>query len=435
MIIPSGVTKIIGFKKKYGGERFPEPVEGANIMSLQLDNGQVIDMKIFSNDKEFSDSLGDFLISKAQSVLKENEVKQGAYDLTFDTEGVFAKQIADKQAEILANEPNLAGPALMQRVTMEVSKDLVFNKRMIKQRSIIKLPIAIGKSQDGGSYYTSRSIQVALNDKGEKGFGRGGIYYFAQSSNNVPIEITPIRNKEGSFVGYFKVTTAKLINAEQIDFLIDHSIRTVNHLFSVNKKPFLIQMIKNEVSKTVPGELLNLFKELNNIEKMNRDSQNPLSKEVYDNYVSILENLKSLMQATPAYYKFFKASLPLVIPEERMKKFIFEVDKEAGKSSLQRMSQAITSLNFSRENPNVKSAVTKMIQQYVGSIHTGEVSSKILTNINFKAPNLFGQVDTWGFPVENIAAAKFTLSYNDTFALIQQAYSHADQMKNQGGNF
>lgn len=435
MIIPAGVMKIVGFKANANSETVPLPTEGCNIVKVQLDNGQIIEINVFSNDKVFSNSLKDFLISKTNSVIKESEINLGSLDIITDEHERFKPLIEAKIAEISQEKPGLTNKKYEQLAAAAVAQDIIFNKRYIKQRSIIKLPIAIGTSQDGGNYYTSRSIQVEANEKGEKSFGRGGIYYFAQTENAIPIEITPIKNKEGIFVGYFKVTTGKLINSEQINFLIDHAIRTVTVLLTQNKKPFLLQLIKNDVAQQIPSNLYNLFKKLNDIDKINRESSVLLGAEVYENYKVCLNEIKELMIANPTYYKFFKASLPLVVTEDKLKGFISKVDAQAGKSSLQKMAVAITSLNFSKENPNIKQAVTKSVEDFISKMATGEVNFKLLSNFNLAAPNIFGESDTWGYPVDNIASAKFTLSYNDTFALIQQAYSLVDQINNQTKSF
>lgn len=435
MIIPAGVMKIVGFKANANSETVPLPTEGCNIVKVQLDNGQIIEINVFSNDKVFSNSLKDFLISKTNSVIKESEINLGSLDIITDEHERFKPLIEAKIAEISQEKPGLTNKKYEQLAAAAVAQDIIFNKRYIKQRSIIKLPIAIGTSQDGGNYYTSRSIQVEANEKGEKSFGRGGIYYFAQTENAIPIEITPIKNKEGIFVGYFKVTTGKLINSEQINFLIDHAIRTVTVLLTQNKKPFLLQLIKNDVAQQIPSNLYNLFKKLNDIDKINRESSVLLGAEVYENYKVCLNEIKELMIANPTYYKFFKASLPLVVTEDKLKGFISKVDAQAGKSSLQKMAVAITSLNFSKENPNIKQAVTKSVEDFISKMATGEVNFKLLSNFNLAAPNIFGESDTWGYPVDNIASSKFTLSYNDTYALIQQAYSLVDQINNQTKSF
>lgn len=435
MIIPAGVMKIVGFKANANSETVPLPTEGFNIIKAQLDNGQIIEINVFSNDKIFSNSLKDFLISKTNSVIKESEINLGSLDIMTDEHERFKSLIDAKVIEISQEKPGLTNKKYEQLASAAVAQDIIFNKRYIKQKSIIKLPIAIGTSQDGANYYTSRSIQVEANDKGVKAFGRGGIYYFAQTENAIPIEITPIKNKEGVFVGYFKVTTGKLINSDQINFLIDHAIRTVTVLFNQNKKPFLLQLIKNDVAQQIPSNLYNLFKKLNEIDKINRESNVLLAADIYESYKVCLNEIKELMIANPTYYKFFKASLPLVVTEDKLKGFISKVDAQAGKSSLQKMAVAITSLNFSKENPNIKQAVTKSIEDFISKMATGEVNFKLLSNFNLAAPNIFGESDTWGYPVDNIASSKFTLSYNDTYALIQQAYSLVDQINNQTKSF
>jgi len=430
MIIPAVPCKIIGFKSSIQGEKYMTPTVGANIMQLQLDNGEIIDIKVFSNDKEFSDSLHDFLESKTLSIIKESEVKQAAFDILYDDSGVMSESLENK-IELIANNPEnkLSGKKLQQEGAMQLAKELVYNKRRISLRSIIKLPVAIGKGESG-EYYNSRSIIIEKNDKNEKAFGRSGIYCFAQTINSIPVEISPIRNKEGVFAGYFKITTAKLINAGQINFIIDHTIRTINEMTKKGKKPFLIQMLNQKLAEQIPNHLRSLFRSVNVIEKLNKDSAELLSVHTYNEYIDKLTQIKQLMKENGSFYKFFKATLPLMYTAEKFKKAIFEIDANAGKSSLQVMPNAITNLNFSKENPNIKNQIKESIQNHIQRISEGVEDFKILSTISFSAPNILGESDTWGFPIDNVAASKFTLSYNDTKKIVLNAQNLLETLKN-----
>lgn len=408
MIIPAAVSKIIGFKKTIDGERFSVPTEGANIAQLQLDNGAIINVTILSTDKNYSDSLCAFLESKVDSVMKESEVKQGALDLAFDDSGLYDNLVEDFREIVKAEDPSLTGKKLDQEVYKRVAHSITYNKRLIKQKSIIKL--AIATSEDS---YNSKSITVATDNNGVKSFGRSGLSYYAQTANAVPVEITPIKNATGDFVGYFKVVTCNLITLDQINFLIKHSIRTIQSALLSGKKPFLLKAVYTqnpELSKVV-GNLIA-------IEKNNKELQ---ANEIYEQYQELLNELMELLNSKPALCNHFKAELPLLIPESKMSKLISEIDSNSGQSALQKLPQSISALNFSSENPDVKGEVTKFVAEYINSISSGIVDCKILSTFNLQAPNIFGEASTWGFPADNISGGKFVLSFNETQKLIENA--------------
>lgn len=411
MIIPAAISKIIGFKKTIDGERFSYPTEGANIAQLQLDNGKLINVTILSTDKNYSDSLSKFLESKVASVMKESEVKQGALDLAFDDSGLFDNLI-EKYTEIIKGENNseLTGKKLQQEIFKRVAYSITYDKRLIKQKSVIKLAIATSENE---SSYNSKSITVVTDKDGGKSFGRSGLSYFAQTANAIPVEITSIKNASNEFVGYFKVSTCNLITLDQINFLINHSIRTIQSAIMSGKKPFLLR-----INYSQKAELSKIINELITIEKNNKGSQ---SVDVYERYKILLEELKLLLNTTPSLCNYFKAELPFLITESKMSKLITDIDSDTGQSALQKLSQSIPALNFSSENPDIKNEVAKFVSDYINNISNGVTSCKIISTFNLQAPNIFGEASTWGFPDANISGGKFTLSYDETKKLIEDA--------------
>jgi len=416
MIIPAIIVKIIGFKTSENSEVSPYPIEGGNILRVQIDTGAVIDIKMNSTDKEFSESLKDFIESKTKSIVKKTEIKSASSDILLDEENYFEKELEEVKNELLQNNPELSGKKLKKEASDIVANRIVFQKRLIKQKSILRIPLAISNGNNGTPYYNSRSIQVIREENGDKKFGNGGIYSFAQTTNIVPLEITPIYNRQGAFVGYFKVETGLLITGEQISFLIKHTIRTVKKVTSNNKKPFLINTI---INKSTPNHISSLLIEINKIERLNRDSKGVvLEQSIYDRYIELLTNLESLLISNPRDYRYFKSNIPLLLEQKFIKKAILEIDSEKGKSPLQTMSNAIPAINFSKENPNIKNAISKEIDNYLLQVTNGLIQCKLLATMSFPAPDIFNESESWGFLLNNIDTSKLTLSYRDSENLL-----------------
>lgn len=427
MLIPAAVLKVINFHDNQGNSS-PVAKQGFNYIKAMLDNGSIINVEISSNDPSFSESLKDFISFKAKSITKENEMKQAAYDLMFSTDPDIVDKINRAEVKIKDKNTNMKPAQLRKTAGEAVAAYLVSMKRTIKAASIIRL--AFGTPYDSGpQIYKSRAIQVSKNEKNEKGFGNGGLYYFAQTGNVIPIEITQIRNRDGIFSGYFRVSTGKLINALQIDFLIDHSIRTIREYMSKGQKPFLLQLLRHEGQQNVPPVYYNTVMKLNNIEKQNRASENPLMPTLYEEYIQALESLKSAMQADNKLYGSFRAALPLVYTNKDLDSAIDTVSKEKGASPMQNMPKAISNLNFSKENPDIKKQVETYVYNYVKGIASGQYNFKVLGTISFSAQNILGEAKSWGFPLNNIDSSKFTLSFESTKMIIEHSYQMVDQLK------
>jgi len=429
MLIPACIIKIINFNDNKGNKSLGTQ-EDFHFITAMLDNGEIINIEISSNDAEFSNSLNDFINFKSKSITKENEIKQAAYDIMFSDNPTILKMIEKAELKIAEGEPS-KNPAEVKKLAGEsIAQFLVSRKRTIAAASIIRL--AFGTPYpDGPQIFKSRSIQITKNDKGEKGFGNGGLYYFAQTGNVIPIEITQIRKRDGEFTGYFRISTGKLINANQINFLIDHSIRTIKEYVGKNNKPFLLQLLRQEGQQNIPPEYFHIVKSLNAIEKQNRDSETPLDKSIYDNYISQLEELKIIMKNTKSIYASFRAALPLVYTTKDLDSAIDNIATDKGSSPLQNMPKAIANLNFSKENPDLKKRVEGFVYSNIKGVASGETNHKILGTIAFSAPNILGEAKSWGFPINNIDVSKLCLSYLGTKTIIESAYTYVDSEKQQ----
>ena len=432
MLIPAGVIKILNFIDPQN-QKFPNPEQNANTMQVQLDNGQVINVKMLSTNPTYSQSLKDFLDFKTSKLLKESEVKKAAYDLVISDIDTYEEELQFIKNNLKTQNPKLTEKQLTQQAAEIVATRIISDKNAIKQTSIIRIPIAISntisvseeKSASLPIYYNSKSITVEKNNEGELSFGRSGIYNFAQFNNHIPVEISPIKNKEGVFVGYFKIVTSRLINAIQINSLIDHTLRTLREQYKKGAKPYLLQFLQTEQKS--PQDLYGLIAILNGIEKKYRENKT-IQKEELTLYANTLKELKQLINEQK-YFKYIKTNIPILLDDKFMKKFISEVSKDQGKSPLQTLPQSIVNLNFGIENPSIKNAISNMINQYLSEIATGNIDCKILTTLSFPASDIFNNSESWGFLSNNISNGKAVLSYDDTCRLINSASQLVSHLK------
>lgn len=430
MINPAVIVKILSFKDK-SGKRFIEANSETGIMEVQLESGDIINVHVSSNIKEYNNRLAEFLNYKTNSIISSNEIKKASLDIVFNLDKIdtdLLNQYINEFKTIGINNngvyKKLNDNTAKNEAITRIATDMITQKRKIKSTSIVRIPIAIG---DNG-YYNSRFIILKKDQKSELNFVTNGLYSFAQTSNHIPIEISAIKNVNGEFKGYFKILTAKTITANQIKFLIKHSIRTIGEMLSRNKKPFMLKIIKQSTSNIIPMEYGNIAKEINIIEGLNRSLKDNslLDQSKYDRYIYLLEELLYLMELNKSNYKFFRASLPLVVDEKYMQQSI-DTSGVASKdlSPLQNLITSINLLNFNTENPNVKAKISSIVKNELTNIYKGINNMKIYSVIHFIAPNIFDEIDTWGFPINNIDTNKFTLSYKDTLNL----YDLVDSLK------
>lgn len=422
MLNPAAVVKIVSFKDTLG-RRFPEANETTNIMEVQLDSGNVIDVLITSNDKDYNNKLAEFLNFKTMSIIKSSEIKKASLDIMLNLDRIDNVKLQNR-INFLMNEgiPNgqmgpkkLSAKDAKNEAVKELATEMVIEKRKIKASSIVRMPIGVGRNNN----YTSRFIMVKKGASGMNEYATNGLYSFAQTSNHIPLEIKALKKRDGSFTGFFKVLTAKTINASQIKFLINHSIRTVTQMVSDNKKPFLLKIMRQNDPKLVfPDQYSNLARQLNAFEEKNRVLKDGalLSGEEYAHYVCLMESFLNLMEDNKSWYKFFKASVPIVVDSKYMEKAI--LNRESSSSSpLQNLPNSMVMLNYNTSNPNIKEGIKGVVFNKIKDFYSGANNMTIFTVIHFIAPDIFDEIDTWGFPINNIDLMKMNLSYNDTLSL------------------
>jgi len=384
MIYPALVMKCIGYIDNQN-KISEKPLKNSNLMRVLLDNGEIKNIEFKSNDSELN-SLHDYMYNKSNLSLKSDKIKSAMSDLMFSSNENVINQI-NKEEENFKDQPNSKKLAIESLV-----KKMFINKNLIKSASIFRSAVAISKND-----CNSKSIYVITDNSGIKQYSNSGIYSHAILLNQIPIELQNIRKKTGEHIGYMKITTSTLINSEQINYLLDHTIRTLK------EKSFLPQFI-------IFNKMSNKFKqyaiEFNNIKK----DKNNLTSERINRAIQILIEIKKLLNFYRGEYKFFKIELPILLPMEDFKNAISTVPDNKGKSPIQIFREALINVNFSKENPEVKKELkSHILNTYFKPMIEGRLDLKLLAVYNIVAPNIIGESTSWGFMHNNIDFSKLSL--------------------------
>ena len=383
MIYPAVVMKIIGFVNE-DNSISKQPIENSNKVRVLLDNGSKVDIDFLSNDSELK-SLKDYLDNKTNQNLKSDKIKSASADIMFSDSDKFTDKINQIESE-LGNIKN-AKKIAIERVATEALKEKV----SIGSASVFRSAIACN---DNMSSCNSKSIYVSENEKGVKQYSNSGIYAHATLPNQIPIELSFIRKGSGEFIGYLKLTTSSLINANQINYLLDHTIRTLEKYSFV---PNFV--INNKMSDTM--RLLCLT--INDIKRNKQNPNIPLA-------IETLNLIKANLEANRLDYASFIMELPMLLPIEDFKNGVFTVAADKGKSPIQIFRDALVNTNFSQENPDIKKNLkTQILRNYLEPMINGErYDLKLLCVYNIVAPNIFNESESYGFMKNNIDMSKLT---------------------------
>ncbi|MGB2552856.1 hypothetical protein ACPF04_06710 [Campylobacter sp. MOP51] len=412
MIVPAVVLKVIGFKNGVNGRISPECQTNSNIIHAQLDTGHTIDISMLSTNPSFSTSLFDFLAAKSEGTIKANAVAKATSELVFATD-----LSPNVQADIARLKQNgVKDQEARKQAFNNEAERLIREKRRIKAASILRFAVA----SNGKGEYNSKSLQVSKDDKGNYKWGNGGVYFFAQNENHLPIEITP----SGS---YIQINTGKLITAAQIHFLIAHSIRTAKACIDKGQKPFLIKLLP---MRGMSKDFARISSNIANLIDRNKDGALPPDV-VADAYCTALEELDALLYNDRLQCKFFKCKLPIFYNKDDLINAIMVVG-EQGSSPLQRLTSSLVDLNFSLENPDIKERAREFVKNAICNLPEDK-SYKIHAIYNFMAPTILGESDSWGFMINNISSSNFVLSLTDTKFLYESVAQYINSIKQQQG--
>jgi len=429
MIIPAVVYKILGFKKKIGDKEFVlTPTEGYNVAFIQMDDGSVNEVSFYGNNKEFN-SLKDYLEYKASQNIKKDKIQAYVADLSMTEDPTLLKIIEEetKKSEGLSKK----------EIFTKIATDILYDKVSIKSGSIVRSALAFTVDENGfSSKFNSRSIISAKDKEGVLKYSTTGIYSQATLANQIPIEIEPIKKNDGTFVGFFRLVTGSIISKQHVSSIIDHSIRTVQYAINENKNAFLPKILM-QISNN--GELSMLVNEINKL-KMNLDKKakdnHEISSEEYNRVIQMLSDFKIKLFEDKVNLPKFKMELPMIVSADDFKSktvtyvHAHNVKRPEDLSPFRVFSDAIVSLNFSKEDPNVqKQAKEYVINTFLAQISNGNYAPRLLLNYNLPKGDILDNNDSWGYMINNVDFSKLVLSFRDSSYIISETEKYIDNMK------
>ena len=333
MIIPAIHYKLIGFVKKENGKikMLPEG-EYSNMMLVYMPNGNREVVALIGNKKNITaDDVKKYFESKKKLLIKSSTVKAvKAYMLTSRT---YKKKIDDFEQQLIANgiDPNNESKldAEINALVDRMAKEYVLKEKTIKKDFILKSPIS--KTKEGNL------ISRAIIFEGEEP-SKSGLYVVSSSYNTWPIEIGPIKNKEGEFVGFFKVQTSNLMSQGHWVSLLEHYERTINKFVEQGKEVIAVNFNYNynNAKKLLKQDQINYLKNLfTNLRSLTEQNKIPAKNK--ENYISQLQILKKIIKKESRVAPVVHAEIMIVdhnFPEKIMKeKLCFHNYKDKQKFS------------------------------------------------------------------------------------------------------
>lgn len=413
MIIPAAVVKVIGFKENSNSQITDECQENSTIVRIQLDNLQTIDIKLLPTNTKYNETLKSFIEFKAASIMKQSEITKAVSEIMFSSNPKVEQAIQQQMAHSKDKK---------EAITF-LAKKAIYKKRVIQKTSIIRIPVA--ESEKNGVFsYNSKCLHVKTNQDQSLSWGTSGIYYQAQTSNHIPVELCDA-NK-----GYIRVKNSDLISFEQIKSLLEHSIRTIDKGLNDGKVPFLLGFEKPKNQNSPYAAIVNTLCSMKEFERTSKKSNTVVPLNFYEDYKNNLKNMINLLKTNKAYCADFKAILPMVLTYDDFSKLLNTAGEHGSFSPLKTLSRSLVDLNFSSENPEIKDAAKKYIENWMQDFeNTIFKNGKVLSVLSFPAPTIFGESESWGFLQNNLSSDKFTLSYNKTKSLFNEIQNYMNSLK------
>jgi len=433
MIIPAVVYKILGFRRKIGDSDLSlVPKDGYNVALIQMDDGSLNEVSYYGNNKEMN-SLYEYLENKAKQGLKKDKITAYVADLSMTEDPELLKKIEDKAKELAEQ----GKPNSKKEVYTAVATDILKEKVSIRSGSIIRSALAFTVDENGfSSRFNSRSI-ISFQDKdGAWKYSTTGLYSQATLSNQIPIEISPIRKSDGTFVGFFRLVTGTIISRHHVESILNHSIRTIENAIEQGANALLPKIVGDVVGNSE----LNMIKNKINQAKQKLDAlkkeKKTVDAEEYRIIISDLKKYKELLFADKKNLPKFKMELPLIVSAEDFKsKTVLYVPVHGEKrpedlSPFRVFADAVISLNFSKEDPSIKTqAKDYIVNAFLGQISNGNYAPRMLLNYNLPKGDILDNNDSWGYMVNNVDFSKLVLSFVDSKYIISEVERYIEEIK------
>lgn len=425
MILPAIVVKVIGFIDQNGGMH-KKPFIDSNIVRTQLDNGQIVNVKHYSGNKNFS-SLKDYLENKAQLGIKADKKKSLVGDILLDDNPIIDTMMNKSIQTVSAHNPSLTGKALNKEAAGIVAEKILKNRQLVQSSGIIRHALAF---KDDLVEPNVKSIYTKFKD-GHLTYDTSGVYSHGMLPTHIPVEIEAIVGNDGIFRNLFKMTTSSLIRGTQCLQIAEHCSRTVKHCMPamgmVNTSPVYLPYIFNE--RNYPP----FVKRMNDINKINQK----LNKEQFldalfiDEYYNLSLKFVKLLKDTPAYYRYFKLQIPLLMDTTKYENGMKFINPNGSKSPMQMFRKAAINMNFNKESDQTKSMLQNYIlKEFILKMPTGAYRPKLLLTYNLAGNEILGEGTSWGFMHQNIDFSKMTFGINDARFMIDSCSQYLENLKN-----
>ena len=398
MILPAVHFRMLGFvDTSVEGKTVILPEGEYSIkMAILLPTGKRKVISLTGNKKELTaKDVEKYFKAKKEMLIKNSTIKAvKVYMLTNRTYKQEREAIEDtiiKQHNIDPEDEKF--DELFEKEIDKKAKEYVYSLRKIQKDFILKAPLS--SSKDGS--LSSRCI-IFQDDKPSK----SGLYVVSSSYDNIPVEITPIKTKEGDFVGFYKISTNKLISQGHWLNLIDHYIRTINTF--VEKGIEEVIAISFHYDYDLAKALLNQ-EQLEFLKKLLSDIRNLTSNnnkiliENKDKYIKKLEVLKTIIERTPAISPVISADIMIIndaFPTKNSEKGnLVEV--------LKKQNELFVKLNYSKESSEMQEKMLKLLNNKLEQFKTGQSGNVLASYLIQNDP--IGKKKSYGFMEDNIQIA------------------------------
>ena len=406
MIIPASIFRIVGFINKTDNSIEKEPQDG-NLMLVYSDSGKKIILKLTGTKSDLSkEDIKVYLDNKVKSVIKQKEVDLVASELEYLEEiEVEIEEAVDKLKEEGKDRKEII--QFKKEFKQNKAKDIVFDRRNIKEGSILRLAISFGDKLEKMTFQDEElpvliSRAIIFDNEGLP--TSTGMYYFSQTANQLPVNISPIFNKDNEPLELFQIELSKLATIDHARHLVAHIERTLLMSIEKNKKAYLTG-VNYDYETVKDKEVYSIVKDINNIAK---------ERETGDvaPYVAKLKELLEAIEADQSIllYVFIKFNLML------NKNYFNSVED----SPFSKFDQTLVNLNFSKLDPLDKNAMKDILKKKKEKMMLGELPFNMNAIYNTPALKLDEESKSWGFMHDNVQSQSFILSSRDTTIIVKE---------------
>lgn len=406
MIIPASIFKVIGFLNKKNNTIAQEPQNG-NLLLAYSDSGKKVILKLTGTKSDLtSEDVKRYIDNKVKSVIKQKEIDLVASELEYLEEiEIELDEAIEKMKEEGKDRKEILD--FKKNFKQEKANKIVYDRRKIKEGSILRLAVSFSDTiekyilgNEELPILTSRAI--IFDNEGNP--TSTGMYYFAQTANQLPITITPIFNKDDELLELFNVELSKLATIEHFKHFIKHMIRTVQKSIDMNGKAFLVG-VNYSYDDVKDLDVFNTIKEINTIAK-ERETTNP------EKYIELLNKLLEIVENDNSLILYIYPKFNLLANKNYF--------KGIEESPFSKFDETLINLNFSKLDPPEKKALKEVLKKEKEKMMVGEIKFSINGIYNTPALKLDEPSDSWGFMHDNIQSASFILSSRDTTLLVKK---------------